>query len=155
MPEIYRAQSGRQALFEVGVVREDVDKILDHSVAEVILLLEEERERERQRSHCAIEIFFFPLSPQPISYFSSTYHRLNHVRSLHAQTLDRLKDVQETFSFHPLQNVAERDEGAGPTRTGTEAKGRGREIYFIFLYRSEPKTHPFQNVLMKNCAYFS
>lgn len=71
MPEIYRAQSGRQALFEVGVVREDVDKILDHSVAEVILLLEEEREREREaeESLCDRDFFFSSLSTADFIFF--------------------------------------------------------------------------------------
>lgn len=62
--------------------------------------------------------------------------------SLHAQALDRLKDVQETFSFHPLQNVAERDEGAGPTRTGTETKNRGGGD----IYRAKTQEHRFQTL---------
>lgn len=67
MPEVYGAQSGRQALFEIGVVGEDVDEILNHSVAEVILLLEEEAEREAEESLLCVRemlkiLFFFFLS---------------------------------------------------------------------------------------------
>lgn len=76
MPEIYRAQSGRQALFEIGVVGEDVNKILDHSVAEVILLLEEEAEREAEESlrvqeMCGIlSLSFFSFSAADVIFFS-------------------------------------------------------------------------------------
>lgn len=61
MPEVYKSTIW-QASFEIGVVWEDVDKILNHSVAEVILLLEEESGGKRR--HCARlrmcrNIFFF------------------------------------------------------------------------------------------------
>lgn len=42
-------------LFEIGVVGEDVDEILNHSVAEVVLLLEEEAEREGEGVNCAFK----------------------------------------------------------------------------------------------------
>lgn len=79
------------------------------------------RGREGGRGVTVRTLFFFSFSAADL-IFSPTYHSLNHVWPLHAQTLDRLKDVQKTFSFHSFQNVAERDEGAGPTRTGTETK---------------------------------
>lgn len=53
-------------LFEIGVVGEDVDEILNHSVAEVVLLLEEEAEREGEgvtvrsrNAHNSLSFFFF------------------------------------------------------------------------------------------------
>lgn len=47
--------AGRLFLFEIGVVGEDVDEILNHSVAEVVLLLEEEAEREGEGVNCAFK----------------------------------------------------------------------------------------------------
>lgn len=75
---------------------------------------------------CAETFFFFlPSTTDDFDIFSfSTYHSLNHVWSLHAQTLHCLKNVQETLSFHPLQNVTECNKGTSPTCTGTETEGR-------------------------------
>lgn len=57
-------------LFEIGVVGEDVNEILNHSVAEVVLLLEEEAERGGEGVNCAfkkcpqfsLSFFFFSIS---------------------------------------------------------------------------------------------
>lgn len=54
--------------------------------------------------------------------FYCAHHGLNHVWSLHTQTLDGLKNVQEAFSFYSLEDVAECDEGSGPSRSGAEDK---------------------------------
>lgn len=82
--------------FEIGIVWEDVDEILNHPVAEVVLLLEEERKEES--CHCQRALFMcrkhfqaaqmwkscqFPHSRSDVISFS-TYHSLNHVRSLRA-----------------------------------------------------------------------
>ena len=50
-----------------------------------------------------------------------TDHRLDHVGPLHAETLDGLEHVQQALRLHPLQDVAERDEGSGSPRARTAA----------------------------------
>ena len=43
------------------------------------------------------------------------------MRPLHAEALDSLENVQQSLRLHPLQDVAERDEGSGAPRTRTAA----------------------------------
>lgn len=81
-------------LFEIGIVWVDVDKILNHPVAEVVLLLEEETRGElsprgggglvflcAQAVPGSTDVRKLPVT-DIISF--STYHSLNHVRSLRA-----------------------------------------------------------------------
>lgn len=85
-------------LFEIGIVWEDVDKILNHPVAEVVLLLEEETRGELSPASVFFGLFYVHKqfqaaqmwqrcqvlrSRSDVSSFS-TYHSLNHVRSLRA-----------------------------------------------------------------------
>lgn len=53
-------------LFEIGIVWEDVDKILNHPVAEVVLLLEEERRGELSPRSAGCFFFWFVLCAQAV-----------------------------------------------------------------------------------------